>query len=355
LNLIYEIDSETLQELVNIHNGVFYPLTGFLTSQDYHSVVDSMKLGDGSVWTIPINLDVDHTTYQKAANADKLYFTYHSREVGFMDLEDRYEVNAAEDVVKIYKTDDINHPVVKKELARSQYRVGGRIRVTDESVLAGSLNPDMTREIFSRRNWRTVVAFHTRNPVHRAHEHLQRVGLEVCDGLFINPFLGWKKPGDFSDEAIMKSYEVLSANYYPEDRVYITGLTASMRYAGPREAIFHAIIRRNLGCTHIIVGRDHAGVGSYYGKYEAQELARKIASQGNLGIEILPLKEPYFCTKCRQTVTEKHCGHDESCRVSISGTRIREMLRNGTKPDETFLRPEVAGALLALGERRFVG
>lgn len=354
MKLVYELNNETLQDLINISTGVFYPLSGFMTSPDYHNVVAHMRLSDNSVWTIPITLDVDHDTYLKAMGTDKLYLTYQTKEIGFIEIADCYKVDIKKDVVKVFKTGDVNHPVVKKELGRFEYRVGGRATVTDESISANSLNPKKTKEVFAQNNWKTIVGFHTRNPVHRAHEHLQRVGLELCDGLFINPFLGWKKAGDFSDEAIMNSYYVLIENYYPKDRVYIEGLKTSMRYAGPREAIFHALIRRNLGCTHFIIGRDHAGVGSYYGKYEAQELAEEIISKEDLGIGLLLLKEPYFCDKCSQIVTEKHCGHNEDHKVSISGTQIREMLREGKRPDKRFLRPEVTDALLALGERRFI-
>ena len=353
MKLTYELNDETLQDLINISTGLFHPLKGFMKSADYRSVVDDMRLSDNSVWTIPITLDIDRDTYSRARTADRIYLTYLTKEIGFIKVEDLYTIKTPEDVVKVFKTDDVNHPVAKKELDKPEYRVGGETAITDPSLLEGSLNPQKTRDIFARNGWKTIASFHTRNPVHRAHEHLQRTALEICDGLLISPFLGWKKPGDFSDEAIIKSYEVLIENYYPKDRVHLEGLRVSMRYAGPREAVFHAIIRRNLGCTHFIVGRDHAGVGTYYGKYEAQELARKLISKGE-GIEVLPLKEPYFCMKCGQVVTEKHCGHNKDYKVSISGTMIREMLRAGKKPDERFLRPEVADALIALKENRFV-
>lgn len=351
---VRELSEEELQDLVSMHQGLFHPLDGFMTSRDYHSVVNRMRLGNGSVWTIPFSLDVDEDTYSKARHGNHLQLTHQGKEVGLVQIADCYEVDTNADALKVYGTDDQNHPVVRREQEKSRYRVGGKTVVTDSSILANSLSPAKTRAIFAEKGWQTVVAFHTRNPVHRAHEHLQRVGLELCDGLFINPFLGWKKDGDFSDEAIMKGYEALVQNYYPKDRVYLEGLRSSMRYAGPREAVFHALIRKNLGCTHIIVGRDHAGVGSYYGKYEAQELCRRLSSEEELGIEFLLLKEPFFCKKCRQVVSEKHCGHDEKYKVSISGTEIRRMLAANQCPDERFLRPEVASALLALGERKFV-
>jgi sulfate adenylyltransferase len=354
LELIRELQAEELCDLINIQQGIYRPLDGFMTGADYHGVVDNMRLYNGSVWTIPITLDVDYNTFKNAKNADTICLVHRKRKIGTIKVEDCFEVDVSQDNMKVYGTNDVQHPTVKKELQRSRYRVGGRTTISEESILENTLSPDKTRGIFSKRGWRTIVAFHTRNPVHRAHEHLQRVGLELCDGLFINPFLGWKKDGDFTDEAILKSYKILIENYYPKDRVYMEGLQAAMRYAGPREAIFHALIRKNMGCTHFIVGRDHAGVGNYYGKYEAQELCKRISLECNLGITILPLQEPYYCTKCSEVVSEKHCGHKGDARTSISGTDIRRMLASGKLPDERFLRPEVASLLLEMGERRFI-
>jgi len=274
--------------------------------------------------------------------------------VGFVDVSDVYRVDPVRDCALVFGTADTTHPGVAKEIARSTYRVGGGVTVTNAALLANSLNPEDTRREFQRRGWSTVVAFHTRNPVHRAHEHLQRTGLEVCDGLFINPALGWKKPGDFSDKAIMRAYEVMIEHYYPRSRVHLAGLPSAMRYAGPREAVFHALIRRNLGCTHIIIGRDHAGVGEFYGRYEAQQLARGLDDKYGLGIKLLLLSEPYYCRRCGQTVSERNCCHDGSALVEISGTLIREMVRHGQRPGVEYLRPEVADVLLAMGEETFL-
>lgn len=353
MKLICALSEETLQDVINISSGLFSPLQGFMTSRDYHGVVEHMRLADNAVWTIPLTLDVNQMTYLKAKSSDRLYLTYQGKELGFVEIADCYEVNLREDARKIFKTDESNHPGVKKELSRSTYRIGGKITVMDTSLQDNSLRPEQTREIIVRNKWQTVVGFHTRNAPHRAHEHLQRIGLQLCDGLFISPFLGWKKDSDFSDEAIISAYQALITNYYPASRVFLAGLKISMRYAGPREAIFHALIRKNMGCTHFIIGRDHAGVGSYYGKYEAQELAAEITSKEDLGIKLLLLKEPYFCSRCNQIVSEKDCGHGDKYKVDISGTYIRDMLRQGKIPDERFLRPEVASAILSLGERMF--
>lgn len=354
MKVTQQINSETLQDMVNIRMGLYSPLNGFMTALDYHNVVDRMMLSDHTLWTMPITLDVGHEIFQQAMDADKLFLTHGKRAIGYVEVSDCFKIDAQEDVKKIFKTDDLNHPGVRKELERSVYRVGGKIVVTDESVLDGALNPENTRKLFFKKGWKTIVGFQTRNPVHKAHEHLQRIGLEVCDGLFINPLVGWKKPGDFSEQAVMRAYECMIANYYPKDRVHLEGLRTYMRYAGPREAVFHAIIRKNLGCTHFIIGRDQAGVGGYYGKYEAHDLVRRLQSEGELGIQLLLLKGPYFCEKCDQIVSEKHCGHEDSDISHVSGTMIRETLSRSERPDPRFMRPDIADVIIALGEDKFI-
>lgn len=354
MKLTYEINDELLQDLINIYTGLYYPLNGFMTALDYHHVVDKMSLSDNSVWTIPITLDVDHNTFSKAVDADKIFLEYKAREVGFVEVSDCYKVDLKGGVLKIFKTGDMNHPGVKKESQRYEYRIGGEVKITDNAILKGVMTPDKTRKIFEERGWKTIVAFNTRNPIHSAHEHLQRVGLDLCDGLFINPLIGWKKAGDFSENAVMNSYKYMIGNYYPKERVYLEGLGMTMRYSGPREAIFHAIVRRNLGCTHFIIGRDHAGIGDYYGKYEAHELAQDIETKNHLGIKLLLLKEPYFCKKCSQVVTEKHCGHTEDNVVKISGTNIRKMLCEGKRPDKRIMRPDIADTIISLKEEIFI-
>jgi len=355
MRLIHDINDEILQDLINLHTGIYYPLNGFMTSLDYHNVVDNMMLSDKSVWTLPITLDVSHEVFLKAMDADRLYLRHKSREVGSVEVADCYKVDSRSDAKKVFKTDESDHPRVRKELERHEYRVGGAVEISDQSILKDSPTPEKTRKAFAKKGWKTVVGFQTRNPIHRAHEHLHRTGLELCDGLFINPLMGWKKAGDFTEEAIMASYKCMMEQYYPKGRVHLEGLRTYMRYAGPREAIFHAIVRRNLGCTHFIIGRDHAGVGDYYGKYEAQELAEKVTAIDHLGIELLLLKEPYYCRKCGQIVCEKHCRHSNADAVQISGTKIRAMLCEGKRPDERFMRPEIADAVIALGEEMFIG
>ena len=354
MKIIYNLNEELLQDCINLANGLFAPLNGFVSSSDYHSIIDNMTLENGEVWTIPIGLDVDHDTYLKVADKDKLYLSYKNSEVAYINVSDCYIVDIDKDVVKIFGTDDIAHPGVKKEKNRFKYRIGGKVIVTDQAILKDSLNPIITKEYFKKQGWKKIAGFQTRNPVHKAHEHLQRVALEVCDALFINPLVGWKKKGDFSEEAVLNGYETMINEYYTGLNIYFKPLRTPMRYAGPKEAIFHAIIRRNLGCTHFIIGRDHAGVAEYYGKYEAQELARKIISKYDLGIELLLLSEPYYCNRCEQIVSDKTCNHSEKFIQKISGTQIRAMLAQGKRPSKIFMRPEVADSIIALNENKFI-
>ena len=339
-----QISEETLQDLINIEVGLFNPLKGFMNSRDYRSVIEDMKLVSGEVFTIPITLEIDNLGIVKK---DKVDLVHKNTKVGEIYTEDVFKVER-EDILKVYKTLDNNHPGVKKELNRSPFRIGGEIRVTNKSILKGTLNPKETKKLFKKH--KTITGFQTRNIPHRAHEHLHRLALEFTDALFINPLVGWKKKGDFSEKAVEVGYKNLIENYYINLNVYFETLKTPMRYAGPREAIFHAIIRKNLGCTHFIIGRDHAGVGDYYSRYEAQELAKKL--QKYLDIKILTFKEPFYCSKCEMIVSEKCCGHSEIER--ISGTKIRKMLSNGKVPTKEFIRKEVANAVIELKKEMFI-
>lgn len=350
----FELGDEPLQDFINIATGLYYPIKGFMSSLDYHSVLNDMTLSNGEVWTIPISLDVDHDTFMNISNSDKLELTYRQKLIGYMEIEECFIVEVKKDILKIFGTHDIKHPGVAKELIRNKYRVGGKTTITDISLLEESLNPEHTKKYFRHKGWKTIAGFQTRNPIHKAHEYLQRVALEVCDALFINPVVGWKKPGDFSESAVTVGYEKMLENYYRGLNIYFKPLRISMRYAGPKEAIFHAIIRRNLGCTHFIIGRDHAGVGDYYGKYEAQELARNIMEKNTFGIELLLLSEPFFCKKCQQIVSDKTCNHEEEYIEKISGTNIRAMLAENKRPSDIFMRPEVADSIISLKDKKFI-
>lgn len=343
------INEETLQDIINIETGLLAPLTGFMGAEDFRSVVDRCLLADGQVFPIPVTLDVPEEVYKSARAGDVLMLEYGGQPVADLEVESKFQMTDA-DLLAVFRTDEDAHPGVHKERSRSPYRIGGKTRLTDKSYLLEALKPEDTKAVFRKKGWKTVVGFQTRNPIHKAHEHIQRIGLELCDGLFINPIVGWKKTGDFTEEAVMAAYHTMIEEFYPAGRVYMAGLKTQMRYAGPREAVFHAIIRRNLGCTHFIIGRDHAGVGGYYGPYDAHALARKLSSEHDLGIQLLLTREPYYCKKCGQIVTDKHCGHYDTHRVEISGTIIRQYIQEGHIPDEMMLRKEVFQAILACGQ-----
>lgn len=342
-----EIDEETLQDIINIETGLLYPLKGFMNEADFRGVVDNYMLSDGQIFTIPITLDVPEDI--TLIPGQSLHLFMRGRHVADIKVEDIYRMTDA-DIEKVFRTLDMKHPGVKKEKERSPLRVGGKTTLIDKALLEDALRPENTKRIFADKGWKTVVGFQTRNPIHKAHEHLQRIGLEVCDGLFINPIIGWKKTGDFTQEAVVAAYEKMVEEFYPKNSVYMEGLKTQMRYAGPREAVFHAIIRRNLGCTHFIIGRDHAGVGGFYGAYDAHALARELSEKHDLGIQLLLLHEPYYCRKCGMVVSEKNCSHYETDRVEISGTIIRKYINEGAIPDEIMLRKEIFDAILNCGQ-----
>lgn len=343
----FNIDEETLQDIVNIETGLFNPLKGFMSYKEYRSVLDNYVLLDGSVWTIPITLDVDENFYYSLSTDNTISLSYRNNIVGYLEISDKFTV-IEKDIYKIFGTLDESHPGVLKEKSRNKYRIAGKTTIINKNLLNSALVPNKVKDIFKNNRWNTVVGFQTRNPIHRAHEYLQRIGLELCDGLFINPIVGWKKTGDFSEEAVMVAYQTMINEFYPKNRLYLAGLKTQMRYAGPREAIFHAIIRRNLGCTHFIIGRDHAGVGNFYSPYDAHKLAKNLISQYDLGIHLLLLHEPYFCTKCGQIVSENTCSHSLTNKVEISGTTIRKFIFNKQVPNEFLMRKEISDSILKL-------
>lgn len=346
MSLQVEINEETLQDIINIETGLLYPLVGFMREKDFRSVVDNYTMADGKVFTIPVTLDVPKFVYDSIESGKELELLFGKEVVAVIEIEDKYLMTDTE-IGKVFGTLEDAHPGVRKEHERSLYRVGGRTKLLARNLLEDALKPEEIKRIFKEKGWKTIVGFQTRNPVHKAHEHIQRLGLEVCDGLFINPIMGWKKKGDFTQEAVSAAYTQMINEFYPPGRVYMAGLKTQMRYAGPREAVFHAIIRRNLGCTHFIIGRDHAGVGGYYGDYDAHELAGKLLMEHDLGIELLLTREPYYCTKCKQIVTDNTCSHYATNRVEISGTIIRKYINDGNIPDEIMMRQEIFDAILS--------
>lgn len=349
MNVQVKINEETLQDIINIQTGLFFPLDGFMREEDFQSVVEKYTLADGQVFPIPVTLDVPEEVYCRLTEGEVIDLISGGIPVAQIKTESRFQVTE-EDIRKIFATSEDAHPGAGREKNRSRFRVGGTTWLLEKRLLDGALKPEVVKQIFREKGWKTVVGFQTRNPVHKAHEHLQRLGLEMCDGLFINPITGWKKKGDFTEEAVMAAYGVMLREFYPQERVYMAGLKTQMRYAGPREAVFHAIIRRNLGCTHFIIGRDHAGVGKYYDSYAAHQLARKLEATRNLGISLILAREPYYCAKCKQIVTDRTCSHYYTDRVEISGTIIRQYLSAGYIPDETMMRKEVFQAILGCGQ-----
>ena len=337
-------------DLENIARGVYSPLEGFLVQEDYLHVLYDMRLSNDVPWTIPIVLDVDPEEISGIREGDEVAIKYGDRLMAIMNVEEIYGWNKLEYVKQVYKTDDRSHPGVAKTLKKKELLLGGKIDLIDHAHSGFeeyTLWPIETRLLFKERGWKTIVGFQTRNVPHLGHEYVQKAALTFVDGLFINPLIGWKKPGDFKDEVIVKAYEALLRHYYPGDSVVFAVLAMEMRYAGPREAIHHAIVRKNFGCTHFIVGRDHAGVGNFYGPYEAWEIFKEFP---DLGITPLFIRESFYCKKCGGMVNAKICPHGEDSRIRISGTQLREMIKRGEKPLKEVMRPEVAEAVLSFKE-----
>ncbi len=344
-----ELNERELADIEMLATGAMSPLDGFMTEEIYKSVLDTMHLPHGLPWTLPITLAVkqgqDASIYSEGTD---VALVHDGTILGVLHLTSKWQPDKTAEAKTILLTNDEAHPGVQYLNSIGDTYLGGKLSVFEkpkhEILNDYRLDPKETHVLFKAKGWSTVVAFQTRNPIHRAHEYLQKTALEIVDGLLIHPLVGATKKGDIPADVRMDCYNVLLENYYPKDRVAITVFPAAMRYAGPREAIFHAIVRKNYGCTHFIVGRDHAGVGDYYGTYDAQYIFDEF-DPAALDITPLMFEHAFFCKRCGNMASQKTCPHGNEDHVFLSGTKVRAMLEEGELPPPTFTRPEVAEVL----------
>jgi sulfate adenylyltransferase len=342
-----DIDSELVSDVENIATGVYSPLEGFLGEADLKSVLASSRLRSDDAWTIPIVLDTDKGTAAKLKKGDEVLLAAEDgRAVAILHLQEKYGFDKGETAEKVFGTRDAAHPGVAKVMGMKDVLLAGPVdllEMTPTPFDRYKLSPKETRVLFEAKGWRTVVGFQTRNTPHIGHEYVQKAALTFTDGLFINPVIGRKKKGDFKDEVILASYEEAIRLYYVKERTAMAILQMEMRYAGPREAIHHAILRKNFGCTHIIIGRDHAGVGAYYPPFAAQDIFEEFP---DLGIVPMFFRSFSYCRTCGSVVNEKVCPHSPAEHVQFSGTKIRDLLLKGECPPPELMRPEVAEAIM---------
>jgi sulfate adenylyltransferase len=350
-----QLDQNLFFDFVNIASGAYSPLTGFLSQNDFLKVVNDMTLESGAPWTLPIVLDISTDTANAISPGDRVGLTGPDGDpIGVLDADEIYRYNAEESCEKIFGTSDPEHPGVEMFDSKESFFLGGDIKAFADAEISNNdhyLKPEETRVLFNMNGWDTVVGFQTRNVPHRAHEYLQKSALEQTDGIFIQPKIGEKKDGDYANDAILSGYNTLISEYYPDDAVVLAMFSSRMWYAGPREAVFDSLVRKNYGCTQFIIGRDHAGVGDYYGDFESQEIFDRI---GDVGIEPLYYHYAFFCRKCDGVVSEKICPHESADRVEPSGTKLRNTLSDGELPDSKLMRPEVAERVLEM-DSVFVG
>src|SRR5438445_1035852 len=345
-----EVSERELADLEMLSVGALSPLTGFQSEDEYRSIVETSHLTTGLPWTIPVTLSLDDGALKRVGRAEAVALLAPDEQLlAVLEVDEVYKRDRETEALAVFGTTDLEHPGVRALHDAGDWVAAGRVRALrlpeHDDFVQYRLTPRQTRDAFRERGWKRVVGFQTRNPVHRAHEYIQKSALEIVDGLLLHPLMGATKSDDVPAEVRMRCYEVLFENYYPKDRAMVSVFPAAMRYAGPKEAIWHAICRKNYGCTHFIVGRDHAGVGTYYGTYDAQKIFEEFDAD-ELGITPLFFEHSFFCLRCEGMASDKTCPHDDESRVVLSGTKVREMLRKGEKPPQEFSRPEVAEILI---------
>jgi sulfate adenylyltransferase len=344
-----QLSDRSISDLQMIAIGALSPLKGFMNEADYLSVVKEMRLSNGLPWSVPITLSVTEAVADTLTEGTLVRLDTPAGEfAGILELAEKYRYSKEEEALNVYRTDDLKHPGVQVVDQSGPVNLAGEVwlleRELDVRFPQYQIDPAKSRILFKEKGWKTIVGFQTRNPIHRAHEYIQKCALETVDGLFLHPLVGTTKDDDIPADVRMRCYEILLEKYYPKERVILAINPAAMRYAGPREAIFHALIRKNYGCTHFIVGRDHAGVGDYYGTYDAQHIFDEF-EPGELGIVPMKFEHAFYCTLTEQMATTKTSPSTPEQRVHLSGTKVREMLRAGKLPPPQFSRPEVAAEL----------
>lgn len=345
-----KLDEIELSDLELLANGAYSPLNGFVSQTDYVSILAQNRLANGSVWTIPITLSIPLELCKEFQKGETVALLTPDEEfAGIMEITDIYHRNREHEALEVFQTLDRKHPGVSYLLSKGEVLLGGKIKAARQSFQMEfpeyHLTPRQLREEFERRSWRTVVAFQTRNPIHRAHEYLQKIALEMVDGLLIHPLVGFTKSGDIPAKVRLDCYQAIIESYFPRKRVALSVFPAAMRYAGPKEAVFHALVRKNYGCTHFIVGRDHAGVGNYYGTYAAQNIFDQF-DPVEIGITILKFENTFFCRRCGNMASAKTCPHTGDDQIFLSGTKVREMLSAGESLPQEFTRPEISQILM---------
>lgn len=350
----FEVSTDIRNDAENIATGVFSPLEGFMIQEDFLNVLKEGRLSNSIPWTIPIVLDTEKEIAKQMKELKDVVLCSGGEKFGIMHVENIYGYNKENVANAVYGTTDVNHPGVNRLSKMKEFLVGGGVEIfhlkENDEIQKFRMHPSETRSEIVRRRWKTVVGFQTRNVPHVAHEMLQKAALNLYDGLFVNPLIGKKKIGDFTDSLIINAYESLIMNYFPKNSVLFSTTHTIMRYAGPREAIHHAIMRKNFGCTHFIVGRDHAGIGNYYPPFAAQEIFNEYPD-----LDIIPVIFPsfYFCKKCISYANEKTCPHGVESKEELSGTMIRKMVNSGKIPEKHLMRPEISELILK-SEKPFV-